>query len=220
MNIILGIINIILVYSAVLIIDKYLKKEGLIVWITFATITANIIVCKSIDIFSVTLSLGNILFASNFLATNIISEKYNKEDAYKAVKIALIMNILFVIFTQLSLLYIPSKNDIVNTAMKELFSINLRTTISSCIMLFISNCLGIYLFNKLKLKENNKLWFRSNVSTIISNCLENYLFVFFAFIGIFDLNVIFSIATTTTIIEIILSIVDTPFLYMIKEKNK
>ena len=77
MNIILGIINIILVYSAVLIIDKYLKKEGLIVWITFATITANIIVCKSIDIFSVTLSLGNILFASNFLATNIISEKYN-----------------------------------------------------------------------------------------------------------------------------------------------
>ena len=77
MNIVLGIISIILVYTSTILMDKFLKKEGLIIWITFATITANILVCKNIDIFNLTVSLGNIMFASNFLATDILSEKYS-----------------------------------------------------------------------------------------------------------------------------------------------
>ena len=81
MNIVLGIISIIFVYTSTILMDKFLKKEGLIVWITFATITANILVCKNIDIFNLTVSLGNIMFASNFLATDILSEKYSKDYA-------------------------------------------------------------------------------------------------------------------------------------------
>ena len=46
MNIVLGIISIIFVYTSTILMDKFLKKEGLIIWITFATITANILVCK------------------------------------------------------------------------------------------------------------------------------------------------------------------------------
>ena len=94
MNIVLGIISIIFVYTSTILMDKFLKKEGLIVWITFATITANILVCKNIDIFNLTVSLGNIMFASNFLATDILSEKYSKDYAYKAVIIGLVMNLL------------------------------------------------------------------------------------------------------------------------------
>lgn len=83
----------------------------------------------------------------------------------------------------------------------------------------MSNYLDIYLFNKLKEKYPNKLWLRNNVSTIISNCLENYLFVTLSFIGIYDINTIISIATTTSIIEIFLAILDTPFLYLSKKNN-
>ena len=104
MNIVLGIISIIFVYTSTILMDKFLKKEGLIIWITFATITANILVCKNIDIFNLTVSLGNIMFASNFLATDILSEKYSKDYAYKAVIIGLVMNLLFTFFIGLRLL--------------------------------------------------------------------------------------------------------------------
>lgn len=57
----------------------------------------------------------------------------------------------------------------------------------------------------------------NNIATIISNCLENYLFTIFAFIGIYDLKTILSIATTTTILEIMIAICDTPFLYLSKK---
>ena len=210
MNIALGFVNILVTFSIVVLIEKLFKKEGLFAWMSIATILANLTVCKAIDVLGFTTSLGNVLFASTFLATDILSEKYSKEDAKKAVYLSIFSGITFVIITQLTLLFIPSSEDVVNTAMKTLFSISIRTTIASMTMFFISNMLDIYLYNKIKEKYPNKLWLRNNVSTILCNCIENYFFNTLAFLGIFSIPVIISIATTTTIIEMIIALCDTP----------
>lgn len=217
MNILYGFIEIVVVFSLVVLIEKLFKKEGLFVWMAIATIMANITVCKMIGIFNITTSLGNVLFASTFLATDIFSEKYSKEEAKKGVYISVFSGISFIIITQLALLFIPSSDDIVNDAMKTLFSISIRTTAASMLMFFISNMLDIQLYNKLKEKYPKKLWFRNNISTILCNCIENYFFNTLAFIGIFPIPVIISIATTTTIIEIVIALCDTPFLYLSKK---
>lgn len=217
MNIVLGIISIIATFSIVVCMEKMFKKEGLYVWISIATITANILVCKSIDIFGLTASLGNVMFASIFLATDILSEKYDVKDSRKAVMLAIASQIIFILATTLAVSYIPSETDLSNESMKTLFSINARVSISSIVMFGASNMLDIYLFEKIKKKFPKQLWLRNNVSTIISNCLENYFFVFFAFVGIYDYSTILSIATTTSILEIIIAICDTPFMYIAKK---
>ncbi len=217
MNIWLGMVNIIVTFSLVVLIEKIFKKEGLYVWLSIATIIANLTVCKAIDILSFTTSLGNVIFASTFLATDIMSEKYSKEDAKKAVYLSIFSSITFIIITQLTLLFIPSSEDVVHDAMKTLFSINLRTSIASMGMFFIANMLDIHIYNKLKEKFPKKLWLRNNVATITCNCIENYFFNTLAFIGIFSIPTIISIATTTTIIEIIIALFDTPFIYLSKK---
>lgn len=217
MNIILGVISIILTFSSVVLMEKLFKKEGLYVWVSIATILANIIVCKTVTVLGLTSSLGNIMFASNFLATDILSEKYGKEDAKKAITIALVSTIIFIVTTQISLLYIPDTTDIAQESMKTLFGLNLRTSIASLSMFYISNLFDIYLFDKLRQKYPKKLWLRNNVATIISNSAENYLFATIAFIGIFDIPTIISIATTGTIIEIVIALLDTPFIYLSKK---
>ena len=217
MNIVLGIISIIATFSIVVCMEKMFKKEGLYVWISIATIMANIFVCKSIDILGLTASLGNVMFASIFLATDILSEKYDVKDSRKAVMLAIASQIIFILATTLAVSYIPSETDLSNESMKTLFSINARVSISSIVMFGASNMLDIYLFEKLKKKFPKQLWLRNNVSTIISNCLENYFFVFFAFVGIYDYSTILSIATTTSILEIISAICDTPFMYIAKK---
>lgn len=216
MNIVLGIISIIATFSIVVCMEKMFKKEGLYVWISIATIMANILVCKSIDILGLTASLGNVMFASIFLATDILSEKYDVKDSRKAVMLAIVSQIIFILATTLAVSYIPSETDLSHESMKTLFSINARVSISSIVMFGASNMLDIYLFEKLKKKFPKQLWLRNNVSTIISNCLENYFFVFFAFVGIYDYSTILSIATTTSILEIIIAICDTPFMYIAK----
>ena len=220
MNIALGFVNIVVTFSLVVLIEKLFKKEGLYVWVSIATILANLTVCKMIDVFNFTTSLGNVIFASTFLATDIISEKYSAKEARKAVYLSIFAGITFIIITQLTLLFTPSSEDVVQGAMKTLFAINLRTSIASMGMFFIANMLDIYIYNKLKEKLPKKLWLRNNVATITCNCIENYFFNTLAFIGIFSLPVIISIATTTTIIEIVIAVCDTPFLYLSKYWNK
>ena len=217
MNILLGIIGIIICFGIEVIIEKIFKKEGLYVWISVALITANILVAKNIDILGLQATMGNILFASTFLATDILNEKYGAKESKKAINIGIVAVILFTLATQFSLLFKPNELDLVNDSLKNLFSLNLRISASSILMCYLSNLLDIYLFEKIKKKIPNKLWLRNNIATIISNCLENYLFTIFAFIGIYDLKTILSIATTTTILEVIIAICDTPFLYLSKK---
>lgn len=217
MNILLGILGIILCFSIEIIIEKIFKKEGLYAWISVALITANILVAKNIDILGLQATLGNILFASTFLATDILSEKYSAKESRKAVNIGIVSVILFMVATQFSLLFKPNNLDMVNDSLKNIFTFNLRISISSIVMCYLSNMLDIIVFEKIKKKIPNKMWVRNNIATIISNCLENYFFTIFAFIGIYDLKTIFAIATTTTILEIMIAICDTPFLYLSKK---
>ena len=217
MNILLGILGIVLCFSIEIIIEKIFKKEGLYAWISVALITANILVAKNINILSLQATLGNILFASTFLATDILSEKYSAKESRKAVNIGIVSVILFMVATQFSLLFKPNNLDMVNDSLKNIFTFNLRISISSIVMCYLSNMLDIIVFEKIKKKIPNKMWVRNNIATIISNCLENYFFTIFAFIGIYDLKTIFAIATTTTILEIMIAICDTPFLYLSKK---
>lgn len=218
MNIILGVISAFITFSFVVLIEKIFKKEGLYVWIGISTIIANILVCKSIDILGFTTNLGNVMFASNFLATDIICEKYNSKESKKAIILGVMAQLIFVVTTQLALAYIPSTEDLSHEAMLGLFSINLRVSLASVSMYFISNMFDIYLFEKIKKKHPKELWLRNNVSTIISNCLENYIFALIAFLGIFEIQTIIEIATVASVVETIIAILDTPFLYIAKSK--
>lgn len=214
MNILLGFLNCLTVFSIVVAIEKFFKKEGLLVYVSISTIIANILVCKSIELMGYVTCMGSIMFASNFLATDILCEKYKKEDGKKAVLMAAVSQVIFILVIQFALLYKPSNIDMMNENMKALFSLNLRVGLSSLFMFVISNLFDIYIYEKIKKKYPSKLWLRNNVSTIVSNCAENYLFTFLAFVGIYDMTMIISIASVGSIIEIVIAILDTPFLYL------
>lgn len=216
-NIILGFISIVITFSMLVLIEKIFKKEGLFVWISIATVIANILVCKSIDVFGLQTCIGNVLFASSFLATDIMNEKYGAKESRKAIILGVVSQIIFIIMTQYALLYTPSSVDVSNESMKTLFSVNLRVSIASLFMYFVSNMFDIYLYERIRKKFPNKLWLRNNTSTIISNCLENYLFTFIAFTGIFDFKTMIISASIASIFEMIIAICDTPFLYLSKK---
>ena len=217
-NVLLIFINIIVTFSMVVLIEKVFKKEGLFVWAAIALIMANILECQTVGLFNgFTSTCGNVLFASIFLATDIMSEKYGAEHSKKAIKIAVAAMIAFIVIMQIGILFTPDETDFAHDSMVTLFGLNLRISIASLVMFFISNNLDIFLFEKIKAKLPNKLWLRNNVSTIISNVLENYFFIFIAFVGIYDIPTMLNIATTISVVEIVIAIFDTPFLYISKK---
>ena len=225
MNELILLVEVIIVFSMVILSHAIFKREGVIAWVAIATILANIITAKNAEIFGLSTAIGTVMFASVFLATDILSECYSKEDAKKAVFIGLAANVVLICATQIALRYTPSEFDYADGAMQTLFALNLRISIASAVMYFISNLADVYLFNKIKDKmEGRALWLRNNVSTIVCNCLENFGFIGLAFWGIYDIPTILTIALSTSIVEMVVAILDTPFLYIAKsitqEKEK
>lgn len=210
-------VDVFVVFSALLICYKFLGKVGAIAWVGIATVLANVITAKNADIFGLSTAIGTVMFASTFLATDILAENHSKEEAKQAVYIGLFADVVLIVSTQIALLYKPSAIDYADGAMRTLFALNLRISIASMIMYFIANMADVYLFTKLKEKSDGKrLWLRNNVSTILCNCLENFGFIAIAFAGIYDGKTILIIAASTSVVEFIVALLDTPFLYLAK----
>ena len=207
--------EILVVFGLLLLCVRLFGKSGAIAWVAIATVLANIITAKNAMIFGLSTAIGTVMFASTFLATDILAECYSTDDAKKAVKIGLFSNAVLIASTQLALLYAPSEYDYAHDAMKTLFSLNLRISIASAVMYYIANMADIYIFSKIRSKTGqSKLWLRNNVATILCNCLENFGFIALAFAGIYDLMTILVIAFSTSVVELIVALCDTPFLYL------
>lgn len=217
MNELLLIFEIITIFSMLVIFKKLFGKNGLLVWMGLATVLANVQVVKSVDIFGISSTLGNVLFSSTFLATNILSECYGKESSKQGGLIGLTSVILYLIVTQFSLLFQPNDIDIASSAMNTLFELAPRVCLSSILMYYIANLVDIWLFDKLKnIFSGKKLWLRNNLSTIICNIGETFIFNYLAFGGIYSVKDIFLISCTSAIIEIFVALCDTPFMYLAK----
>lgn len=214
-------VEVIVAFGGVVIASKAFGKSGLVAWIGVATVLANIMTAKTTMLFGMEATLGTVLFASTFLATDVLTEKYGKKEAEKAVAIGAMSAVAFIIAAQIALLYTPSANDYANESMQTLFSLNLRISAASIVMYLVANLADVYLYSKIKEKtKGKKMWLRNNVATILCNALENFGFVALAFFGVFPVSVLLTIAVTTSVIEIIAAVCDTPFLYLaVKERH-
>lgn len=202
-------------FGALVVCYKLFGKTGMIAWVGMATLLANVITAKNANIFGLSTAIGTVMFASTFLATDILTEYHDKKDAKTAVYVGLFADVLLICSTQIALLYKPSEFDYADGAMRTLFALNLRISIASMLMYFVANMSDVALFSALKRKSNGKyLWLRNNVSTILCNCLENFGFIGIAFWGIYDVRTILTIAISTSIVEAVVALLDTPFLYL------
>lgn len=214
MNNLLLVVEIICCFTGLLLAKRFFGKTGVFVWIGLASVLANVVQCKNAELLFLYAGIGHVLFSSTFLATDILNECYSQQEAKRGVWIGLFGNIIYLGTMIIATRYIPSPIDTMNAHMQAMFGLNIRITLSSMFWYLCSNFGDVWLYNKLKeLTGGNHMWLRNNVSTIIFNCLENFGFAFFAFGGIYTASDILSIAIASTLVEILVGICDTPFLY-------
>lgn len=192
-----------------------LGKAWLIGLICADVILMNIFVVKGMYLFGLAATGGNVLYASIFLATDILCEHYGKQEAIRAVRIGFFVSIFFLIMSQFILKFIPADYDFAQGAMKNLFMLTPRIVLGSMIAYLISQHLDVWLYNKIKEKTKGKmLWLRNNGSTWVSQLVDSIIFTVIAFAGVYPL---FELILFTYIIKIIVAILDTPFIYLSKK---
>lgn len=216
MNEILFLVTIIVNFTGILVAYKLFGKVGLFIWAGLASVITNIETTKCVDMFGLSVTLGNVIYSSTFLATDILSEVYSSKDARKAVWIGFFTSIAATVIIQVSMLFEPNSQDFVSESMNTVFGLLPRLTVASLIAYLVSNMLDTFLYDLFKKRYPKHLWLRNNAATMVSQLIDNVVFTAIAWIGVFDISTMIELGITSQVIKCLISLCDTPFLYVAK----
>ena len=205
----------ILNFAFIMVFLRLFGKEGLIAWTAICVILANIQVTKNINIFGLESTLGNIVYATGFLATDILCEFYDRKDADRAVKIGLLTIVSMTLLMQLAIMIKPSETDLVNDSLVKVFTLIPRISLGSILAYFVSSRHDIFAYEFWKKRTNGKhLWIRNNASTFVSQLLDTAVFTLVSFYGVYKTDVLVDIALTTLAVKWFAAVCDTPMIYL------
>ncbi|SDQ55600.1 hypothetical protein SAMN05216232_2102 [Virgibacillus subterraneus] len=209
-------------FSLLLLFYRLFGKMGLFAWIGMATVIANIQVLETIELFGLTATLGNIIYGTAYLATDILNEKYGKKDAKKAVWLGFSTLITMTIMMQIVLVFEPGADDIAHGSLATIFGMIPRIAAGSLAAYAISQYFDVWIYDKLRklFPSDKNLWIRNNGSTVVSQLLDTAVFCTIAFYGEYPTSVWLEIFLTTYIIKFAVALIDTPFMYIAKNLHK
>jgi hypothetical protein len=216
MNELFWILMLVLNFLAIMTAFRLWGKIGLFIWIPISVIVANIQVTETVVLFGLEATLGNIVYGTSFLATDLINECYGKKEARKAVWIGFFALIVMTVLMNAALLFIPAESDFAHESLKNIFSIMPRIATGSLIAYLAANFEDIWSFELWRRFKPGKvwLWLRSKASTFVSQIIDTVLFTLIAFWGVYPWEVLWQIMFTTYLLKWIVAVCDTPFMYL------
>lgn len=213
-----GIATFFVTFILMVLMYRCFGKQGLIAWVAIGTIIANIQVIKTVDIFGISATLGNVMFASIYLATDILNDIYGRKVAKRAVWLGFSSTLVMIIVMQMSLHFIPAPEDISQKALSTIFDLVPRIALGSIIAYIIGQHVDVFIFSMIKkvFQSDKTFIIRAYGSTVLSSIIDTALFVTIAFIGTLPASVVFEIFITTYVLKLVSTIFNVPFGYIAK----
>ncbi|EHV5315481.1 queuosine precursor transporter, partial [Staphylococcus pseudintermedius] len=211
----LGLGSFIVTFVLMVVMFRLFGKSGLYAWVAIGTIIANIQVLKTVDIFTISATLGNVMFASIYLATDILNDIYGRKVAKKAVWLGFSSTFIMIIVMQVSLAFQPSEVDMAQDAMKAIFDVVPRIAFASITAYIIGQHIDVLVFNMIKkvFRSDRTFFIRAYGSTTLSSIVDTALFVMIAFYGSLPNGVVLEIFITTYLLKLLTTVLNVPFGY-------
>ena len=128
-------------------------------------------------------SMGAILYSGIYFATDLLNEKFGKDEANRAVMLGFVANIAVMLTLVLSTKFLPS--DLTGSAAEVHDAISVLAfyspifIIGSLTAYLVSQRFDVWFFHYLKsLTNGKKLWLRNNLSTMASQLIDTLIYQF------------------------------------------
>ena len=205
---------------------KFFGKYGLYTAVVLGIILGNLQGGKVSELelfgYSFTASMGAILYSGIYFATDVLNEKYGRDEANRAVMLGFVANIAVMITLLISIQFKPSNIAgsalEVHNAISTLAGYSPIFVIGSLTAYLISQTFDVWLFHKIKsYTGESKLWLRNNLSTITSQLLDTMIYQFTWVLAGMDLSTAFIIAVTKYVFKVVIAGIDTIFIYWVRK---
>lgn len=209
-----------LVAGGMLLVVGRFGRAWLVAVVVTCTVLMNIAVMKQMTLFSLPVTGGNVLFATVFLANDVINEHFGRRAARSAVLIGFASGLIVLVMMQFVLAYKPNEFDTGDPHIAFLFNARAypRIVAASMVSYLLAQLLDtqIYHFIRRRTGENRLLWLRSNASTWVSQAFDTVFFTTAALVGtvIQSWNEWFGAVVFAYLIKIGVAAAQTGFLYL------
>ena len=205
---------------------RFFGKYGLYTAVVLGIILGNLQGGKVSELtlfgYSFTASMGAILYSGIYFATDVLNEKFGREEATRAVLLGFVANVAVMITLLISIQFKPS--DITGSALEVHNAISTLAgyspifVIGSLTAYLISQTFDVWFFHKIRsYTGESKLWLRNNLSTITSQLLDTMIYQFTWVMAGMDLKTAFLIAVTKYIFKVFIAGIDTIFIYWVRK---
>jgi uncharacterized integral membrane protein (TIGR00697 family) len=163
-------------------------------------------------------SVAFLIVPWSFLVTDIVEEVYGKKKAQEMIIAGVIALIVFLAFILLFVALPPAARFKQNAEYTAIFGTSARIVFASIAAFLLSQFNDVWSFWKLREITNKKfLWFRSNVSTVLSMIIDTFVFMFLAFYMLnpqFTAGFVIQLIIPYLIFKMIWGVASTPLVYI------
>ena len=186
---------------------------------------SNIITIKTINIWGLIFTAGDILFPFTYILNDVFTEVYGFNKSKLIIWTSFFCNLLMIIIFKITILLPSSESFEMQEELVKILGSTPRILIASFISFLVGNFANSIVMSKMKVKTEGKyLALRTIGSTLIGEGLDTLIFIPIVFINNLDLQTMIFLVIDTYIWKVSLEIILTPITYkvikFIKKKEK
>ena len=214
-NNLLGLLFALVALSLTVLVFRFFGRDGLYALVVAAVIIANVQVTKTVVLFGMSATLGNVLYGTVFLSTDVLAEVCGPKEARRCVWIGFVAMVMVVLWMQFALWFVPGPEDFAHEALSTVFGLMPRVAAGSLVAYLVSQHHDITAYQFWRGRTQGRLlWVRNCASTMVSQAIDSLLFCFIALWGVFSVSTWLQILATTYLLKWAIAVLDTPFIYL------
>src|SRR3989344_1683404 len=171
---------------------------------------------KIVEFFGFATNTGNIFYASVFLATYFLIERYGRREGIRSIFIGIVAVVFFSLLARVTSALIGSGATAqLDDALSVAFDPLLRLTFASLLAYAISQSCNVYLYIYLKERlQGAHVWLRANVTNVVAQLLDSTVFFLVAFLGTVPFASVWEVLLTGFVIKVVFMMLASPLLYL------
>lgn len=171
---------------------------------------------KIVEFFGFATNTGNVFYASIFLATYFLIERYGTREGIRSIWIGVIAVFFFSLLARLTSALMGSEATTeLDSALSIAFSPLLRLTFASLLAYAISQTLNVYLYIYLKERFRGAyLWIRANATNAAAQLVDSIVFFLVAFAGVVPLSSVGEVLVIGFVMKVVFMMLAAPLLYL------
>lgn len=201
---------------------RFFGKQGLYAAVVLDIMLCNVVGPKITRIFGIDTSMGAIIYAGIYFATDLLGERYGRREANRAVVLGFAVMVVITVMGGVSLLFAPTPDPVkasfanrMHEAHQYIFGFAPRLALGSLIAYIVSQTHDVWAYHAIMKRTGRKhLWLRNNGSTIVSQAIDTFLYSAIVWWGIFDLWTAVKLGLGKYFFKVIIALLDTPFIYL------